>query len=77
MIIVVYLSKINKTKDMKATDFTYEGETLISLKGQLKYINDALSQELANWERKEFECLKKDCEYKINDINERISLYCK
>lgn len=52
---------------------TYQGETLESLQGQLDYINYILSHDLENWERKEFESLKKDCEYKINCINETIN----
>ena len=52
---------------------TYQGETLESLQGQLDYINYALSHDLENWERKEFEFVKKDCEFKIKCINERIN----
>lgn len=51
---------------------TFQGETLESLIGQLDYINGALASNLENWERKEFEAIKLDAEFKINSINERI-----
>lgn len=47
---------------------TYQGETLESLEGQLNYTNEALNNELENWERKEFEAIKKEYEFKIASI---------
>lgn len=58
------------------TTITYQGETLESLVGQLNYTNEALAFEgLENWERKEYEQGKKELEYKINDIKERIEFF--
>lgn len=55
---------------------TYQGETLESLVGQLNYTNKALAWEgLENWERKEYEEGKKELEFKINDIKERIEFF--
>lgn len=51
----------------------YEGETYESLKGQLDYCNLALSNDLEKWERKEYEEVKSDLEYKIEEI--RISSF--
>lgn len=55
---------------MTSSTVTYQGETLECLTGQLNYTNEALSSELENWERKEFESVKKEIEFKINSINE-------
>lgn len=57
---------------MKSSTVTYEGETLESLQSQLEYINSALSAKLENWEIKEFTECKKDCEFKIKSILERL-----
>lgn len=62
----VDLLKRNK-KIMKS----FEGETLESLEGQLKYVNDALAFEgLENWEKKEYLAVKSDIEFKISVIND-------
>lgn len=49
---------------------TYQGETLESLKGQLEYCNFALGHDLEKWERKEFEAVKLEVEFKISTFNE-------
>jgi hypothetical protein len=40
----------------------------------LRGANKALTNSLENWERKEFEAVKKDAELKINEINEIIKI---
>lgn len=49
---------------------TYQGETLESLNGQLNYVNEVLNSgfEFEAWEKKEYEELKKEVEFKINSI---------
>jgi hypothetical protein len=48
---------------------TYQGETYESLIGQLNYCNDCLSKNLENWERKEYEAVKKEIEFKLSKFN--------
>ena len=56
--------------------FTYEGRTLKSLREELAYINERLSSNnLETWEVKEYESVKKECLYKIKDIEKRIELF--
>lgn len=57
---------------MTSSTVTYQGETLESLIGQLNYTNEALSSELEKWERKEYESVKEEIEFKINSINRRL-----
>lgn len=52
---------------------TYQGQTLEELTALLDYVNFALTHDLERWERKEFEESKKEYEFKIKDINERIN----
>lgn len=49
---------------------TYQGETLESLKGQLNYVNEVLNSgfDFEAWEKKEYEEVKKEVEFKINAI---------
>lgn len=49
---------------------TYQGETLESLNGQLNYVNEVLNSgfEFESWEKKEYEEVKKEVEFKINAI---------
>lgn len=49
---------------------TYQGETLESLNGQLNYVNEVLNSgfEFEAWEKKEYEEVKKEVEFKINAI---------
>jgi hypothetical protein len=49
---------------------THQGETLESLNGQLNYVNEVLSSgfEFEAWEKKEYEEVKKEVEFKINTI---------
>ena len=49
-------------------EVTYQGLTLETLTKGLNYVNFALSHELELWERKEFEAVKKDYEFKIKRI---------
>ena len=44
----------------------YQGETFESLRGQLEYVNFALSHDLENWERKEYEAVKKELLFKLS-----------
>lgn len=53
---------------MTSSTVTYQGETLESLRGQLNYTQDALNSNLENWERKEFEVVKTEIEFKIQSI---------
>lgn len=52
------------------TQVTYQGETLESLNGQLNYVNEVLNSEFdfESWEKKEYEAVKKEVEFKINAI---------
>ena len=50
------------------TQVTYQGTTLEELNGQLAYVNECLLCKMQAWERKEFEAVKKDYEFKINRI---------
>ena len=54
---------ISGTNNIGKTIFFDEGR---SLRGQLVYVNNALSSRLENWERKEFETTKTAL---INDID--------
>ena len=49
---------------------TYQGETLESLNGQLNYVNEVLNSgfEFEALEKKEYEEVKKEVEFKINAI---------
>jgi len=49
---------------------TYQGETLESLNGQLNYVNEVLNSgfDFEAWEKKEYEEVKKEVEFKINAI---------
>jgi hypothetical protein len=49
---------------------TYQGETLADLTSQLEYVNWALSHELENWERKEFQEVKSELLFKISTFND-------
>ena len=49
---------------------TYQGETLESLNGQLNYVNEVLNSgfDFEAWEKKEYEEMRKEVEFKINAI---------
>jgi hypothetical protein len=49
---------------------TYQGETLESLNEQLNYVNEVLNSgfDFEAWEKKEYEEVKKEVEFKINAI---------
>jgi predicted Holliday junction resolvase-like endonuclease len=49
-------------------------EELRSLKGQLEYVNTALSSDLKEWERKEYLSVKKSCSEDIEKITNHIEL---
>ena len=46
----------------------YQGETYNELLAQLSYVNQALSSDLQAWERKEYEIVKSDIDFKISEI---------
>lgn len=46
----------------------YQQERLTSLKGQLKYTKDALSQDLEPWERREFEMMVAEYQKDISEL---------
>jgi len=51
-------------------------EKLESLKGQLSYTKEALTNNLQNWERKEYETIKAEYIQEIKDLEDHIEL-CK
>jgi len=53
---------------------TYKGQTKEQLKGQIKYCNEALAQDLEKWELKEYVEVKQDCENGLTSIDEREQL---
>ncbi len=47
-------------------------EELVSLNGQLNYVNEALEANLENWERKEYEQVKSELILDIENLENHI-----
>ena len=74
---VLYICKHNNPLNQNNMSFQLkiQQQELKSLKGQLKYCNQALSQsDIEDWEKKEFEVLKLQYESKVKEIESLIKL---
>ncbi len=49
-------------------EITYQGITEQELQGSIDYCNNCLEKDMEEWERKEYEAVKSDYEFKLNRI---------
>lgn len=57
------------------TEVTFEGLTKEDIIGRMNYAKKRLESNLHVWERKEYEALVEEYEFKLNDIKEREKLF--